>query len=153
MRLALFTLLFLVATGCDSSSDELRLDNDYYVGSWELVSVSDGNGDQTALINTLVDDLTADFEQDGGFRLDADLNSLLNTLGQEDIVIEGTYTAQPDVPALVLQADGFAPSFQVSADTRETVALTAPAAVVGQLLGPLDAINLAGDVTLTVRRI
>ena len=153
MRTALACLLILVAAaGCDSSDDELRLNADYYVGAWELVSVSDGAGDQTATVNLAVDELVVDFEQDRGFRLEADLNDLANTLGQDDIEIEGTYQAQPDVPALVLLADGLAPSFRASAETEQQVSLTAPAAIVGQLLGPLEQLAFTGDVTLTIRR-
>lgn len=151
MRAALAALLLLTATGCDSSDDGLRLDADFYVGTWTLTRVSDDSGDQTGVVLTFVDELAVDFASSGAFRLDADLAEVVNQLGQPDIEIEGTYQAQPDLPALVLLVDELAPTFQASAASENEVSLTAPAVVVEQLLGPLQ-LEFDGDVTLTVVR-
>lgn len=155
MRLALPLILLLVATGCDSSDDALRLDNDFYVGTWELLSVTDGSGDQTDFVNGIVDDFAISFEQDRGFRLDADFNDFVNLL-QDDVEVEGTYEAQPNIPALVLiaEVDGtaLAPSFQTSTTSEQQVSLTAPAEIVRGLLGGSDLLPFTGDVTLTVQR-
>lgn len=151
MRPILAALLLLTAAGCDSGGDEIRLDADFYVGSWLLTSVTDDSGDRSPTVFNFVDELAASFEADRDFRLDADLSALVNQLGQADIEIEGTYQAQPDLRVLVLLVDDLAPSFQARATSQNEVSLTAPAIVVEQLLGELP-LEFQGDVTLVVTR-
>ncbi len=153
MRLQLLPLLVvaLVASGCDSGDDELTLDADFYVGTWTLTSITDGTGDRSAEALQLLDALTVRFDADRAFRLDADFAPIVNQLGQEDVVIEGDYQAQPTTQLLVLRVDGLAPTLQVDAASRDAITLTAPAVVVEQLLGELQ-IDFEGDVTLGIRR-
>ena len=147
----LLAALLLVASGCDSSDDDLVLDAGYYVGSWTLVSISDGNGDQTAAVGLALDDLDITFQQNGAFRLDADFNAAVNQGGQADIATTGTYQAQPSVPSLILQAQGLAATLQASSATDNRVRLTAPAVIVNQLLQGLP-FQFQGDTSVTLAR-
>lgn len=152
MRARLLPLLVLLAVaGCDSGDDALRLNADFYVGTWDLVRVGDASGDRSAEVLALVDELTVRFDADRSFQLDADFVDLVNQAGQDDLTIEGTYQAQPDTRVLVLVVDNLAPPFQVSATTEDDVTLTAPAIVVEQLLGALQ-IDFEGNVTLGIER-
>ena len=151
-RLALPLLLLLAA--CDST-DGVRLNADYYVGAWTLASISDGTGDRTAEVNGLLDDIAVVFRSDRSFTLTVDFSTAVNTAGQADATVEGTYQAQPDLKTLVLLVNTsqgtFAPTFQASADTATEVSLAAPALIVDQLLGQLQ-IDFEGEVSLRLRK-
>lgn len=154
MRARLLPLLLVLSAvaGCDSTGeDALRLDADFYVGTWDLVGVADASGDRSTQALALVDELTVRFESDRSFQLDADFIDVVNQAGQEDVTVEGTYQAQPDTRVLVLVVEGVAPPFQASASTEDDVTLTAPAIIVEQLLGALQ-IDFEGDVRLEIER-
>ena len=152
---ALFALALLVGSGCDSSDDdEVTLDAQYYVGTWRIVSASDGSGDRTALINAALDDLAITFRSAGTFRLDADFNEAINGSGTADITTEGTYQAQPSVPAVILSSGGFAATFQASAvdsGDDDRLRLTAPAAILNQLLQGLP-FQFQNDASVVIER-
>ena len=153
LLLALPLLVVVSVAGCDSNDeddDQIVLDADYYVGTWSLVSVTEDDTDRTDELLSLLDGLDVTFEADRGFTLDADFNDVVNGLGQDDVELEGTYQAQAASRTLVLLVDGLAPSFSAEAEGQNRVDLTAPAALVTQLLDlPIE---LEGDVTLGVRR-
>ena len=158
-RLLPLLLLALAAGGCDSTDDALRLDADFYVGTWTLTSVADDTGDRTTEVNALVDDLRAQFDADRTFSLDADFFEVVNAAGLEDVAIDGTYQAQAEARALVLlvpvEGQTLAPTFQVDAASEDAITLTAPAAIVTQLLtGPDGTLELdfSGNVVLGIAR-
>lgn len=146
----LVPLLFLVVAGCDSSGDDLVLDNDFYVGSWTLVGVSDTGGDRTEEVLALVDDFDATFRADQTFDLTVDLIDAVNAAGQPDVALSGTY--QTATSRLVLVIDGLAPAFDAEAESRSHVALTAPGFLVSQILGAGLQIEFSGDVTIDIER-
>ena len=152
-RLLLALPLLLAVAGCDSDDtddNDVVLDADYYVGTWSLVSVMEGDTDRTDQLLDLVDGFDVTFEADRDFALDVDFNDTVNDLGQDDVELEGTYQAQAATETLVLLVDGLAPSFSAEAEGRSRVDLTAPAALITQLLDlPIE---LEGDVTLGVER-
>ena len=151
---ALLAFALLVGSGCDSSSDQATLDARYYVGAWRVVSASDASGDQTGPVDDAFDDLTVAFRSAGTFRLDADFADALNSSGTADVVTEGTYRAQPAVPAVVLTAGGLAATLQaaaVPAGGRDRVRLTAPAGVVNLLLRGLP-FQFQGETSVVIER-
>ena len=154
-RLLPLLLLAVVAAGCDTT-DGLRLDAEFYVGSWTLAAISDDSGDRTAEVSALLDDIAAGFEADGDFSLTVDFAPAVNDAGQDDVTVLGTYQAQPDLRTLVLRvstAQGtVAPTFLVDAESESRIDLVAPAAVVELLLGQLE-IDFEGDVRLGLRKL
>lgn len=157
MRLRLLPALLLAvlaASGCDSTDDRV-LDADFYVGSWALVGVSDATGDRTDDVLALLDDLAVDFQSDRSFELVADFVVLVNAAGQDDIALDGTYQAIAAAQTLSLlvtvEGQTLAPTFQAEAASDDAVTLTAPAAIVEQLLGNLE-IGFEGSVELDVAR-
>lgn len=151
-RLALPFLLLLAA--CDST-DGLRLNNEYYVGTWTLVSISDGSGDRSTEVDALLDDIRVVFRSDDSFTLTVDFADAVNTAGQADVTFEGDYQAQPDLSVLLLtvvvSGQTVTPTFQADADSETRVDLTVPGVILQQLLGQLE-IDFEGDVTLGLRK-
>ena len=147
-------LAVLAASGCDST-DDLVLDADFYVGTWTLVRVADDSGDLTSQIDPLLDDLTVAFASDRSFELEADFSAAAEALGQTDVAFDGTYQAAAAARTLTLLVDlegtTLAPTFRVDAETEDDVTLTAPGAIVSQLLGDLP-LDFDGDVVLEVTR-
>ena len=147
-------LAVLAASGCDSA-DEIVLDADFYVGTWTLVRVADDSGDRTAQVTALLDDFAVDFESDGDFVLVADFAEIVNAAGQADVTLAGDYQAAAVARTLSLLIDTdagrLAPTFRVEAESQNAATLTAPGAIVGQLLGDLQ-IAFDGDVVLGIAR-
>ena len=98
--------LLLPLAACDSA-DAPIYDADFFVGSWTLVSVSDGSGDRTADVNAEVTDLSATFATDRSFTLDAAFASGGGTS------LSGMYTVVTN-QRIVLDANGLAPAFDLS---------------------------------------
>ena len=148
--LSLLAVLFLVA-GCDSDGDAPVLDDEFYVGTWTLSSISDGGGDRTADVSQSLDGLTIEFESDGGFALDADFSDAVNASGQADLRTTGTYQARAETPSLFLTSGGVSALFTANAVSEDRVSLTAPGLIVGVVLAGLP-FEFEGDTTITVQR-
>lgn len=146
MRIASLLFAVFLLVGCDSSDDRV-LDADFYVGTWTLVSLSDGSGDQTA--RQAIDDLTIEFDADGSFDLDAKFN---DSAAQDDISIQGTYQAQAAIPSVILTVSPLAATLRANASSDDNVSLTAPAVIVNALLAGLP-FQFEGDTTVRIRRL
>ena len=150
MRIASLLLAVLLFAGCDSSDDR-TLDADFYVGTWTMISITDGSGDRTGAVRMAVDDLTVSFANGGTFELDVDFNSVLNNGGQADVSQSGLYQAQAQIPSLILTSSGLGAPFQVSAESDNQISLTAPSVIVNALLSGLP-FQFEGDATIVIRR-
>lgn len=150
-RLVASLLLVLVAAGCDSG-DDLTLDADFYVGTWDLVQISDGSGDRSGEVLAFVDAFSVAFRPDGTFTLVADFKPFVNAAGQADVSTSGTY--QATATRLVLQPAGLgiAPSLTAVAQSQRRVDLTGSNVVISQLLGSGLQIAFTGDVVLGIQR-
>lgn len=144
-------LLVLAAAGCDSD-DDLTLDADFYVGTWDLVQISDGSGDRSGEVLAFVDDFSVAFRSDDTFTLVADFNPLVNAAGQADVSIAGTY--QATATQLVLRPDGLgiAPNLAAVAQSESRVDLTGSNLVISQLLGANLPVSFTGNVVLDIER-
>ena len=151
MRTLLCLLAFVAFAGCDTADDGLRLDADFYVGSWTLASLSDDSGDRTADIAAVTDDLTFTFEADRDFQFLADFPDAVNQAGRDDVTVAGTYRAVAEVQTLTLIVSGVPPTFRAEASSASAVSITAPGAAVGLLLGQIG-LDFDGDVTLGLRK-
>ena len=146
-RLPLVALLALLLplAACDSGEDTPTFDAAFFVGSWSLVSVSDGSGDRTADVNAAVTSLGATFATDDTFSLDAQF------AGGGGQSLQGTYTVVTD-QRIVLDANGIAPVFDLSpGNNSDQVTLSASSLVLAVILAGTG-LEFDGTASLTIER-
>lgn len=92
-------LLFgLTSIGCDSAEDDPS-DAEVFVGTWNLISLTDGEGDKTAAFATIANSFRTTLESDNEFEINVDYKE---ETGLTDRVIPGTYSVVEDAKKLIL---------------------------------------------------
>jgi hypothetical protein len=149
LSMALAAVLLIVPSGCGTSIVS-GIDAAFFVGTWGLVSVTDGSGDRTNAVNQVVDEMFVTFTTEGAFTL---IVHYTPATGQPEQTINGTYAVTP-TGQLILTTPEAALAFNATAEGNNTVALTAPAALVEAVIAGTGAdIGLVGSVTLRLGRI
>lgn len=94
-----FALLFgLTSIGCDSAEDD-PTDAELFVGTWNLVSLTDAEGDKTAGFAAIANSFRAELDSDNTAVITVDYKA---ETGLENRVIPGTYNVVEAEKAFIL---------------------------------------------------
>ena len=147
-RLPVFILalvMALAAVGCDSNDDE-ESDADRFVGTWELASITDDDGDQTATFQAIFTDVTVVFNDAGNYTM-----TFVPVAGS-NTVLSGTYDVNESGKSVTLNVtfnEQTVPlALPYSFDGDDELTVSASAAILNPLLGT----NLSGTVIITLER-
>jgi hypothetical protein len=152
LRTLLLAAVCCLPAGCDSGGNGDTLTAAFFVGNWTLVGVSDSNGDRTAEVEAVLDDLSLDFESDGDFAMAVDYSAAVNAGGTPDTTFAGTYGVSGG-GNLVLTIGDVGISLGVDTEGTSRAVLRAPAVVVNELLsGSAVDLGLVGTAALTIQR-
>ena len=144
-RLPVFILALLVGLstiGCDSNEDDPS-DAELFVGIWGLVSISDGGGDKTPLLQAAANSLVAQLNSNNTFSVIIDYKE------QADLNLGGAYTVDEGAKQLILTVGPQSPAFSYSFTNDNQVTLSAPSQIVNGLFATTI---YSGTVNITIRR-
>lgn len=153
-KLSLLAFALLAFAGCDQA-EELLADTERIVGTWELVGVSDSNGDRTAVANAAFDEVSITFGSDLVYNLFVDFAPVGGLDAEQSY--GGNYTVVPATGFVTLTAEvngtaGPIP-FEYEFDGDDRIGLKADS----DLIAPLFTLGgtplpLEGAVTLTFQK-
>lgn len=142
--------LLFVATGCDSNDDD-DSDADVFVGTWTVQSISDDEGDKTAIFNAGVESFLATLDEDGSYSIVVDYNAAAEAQGSVDRSLAGDYTVSESANRVTLTVPALGASLQLGYDIQNnnTIALSGQSGLINQIFGTT---TYMGDVVLTITR-
>lgn len=140
-------LLFgLVSVGCDSADDDPS-DAELFVGTWNLISLTDGERDKTADFATIANSFRTTLESDNEFEINVDYKE---ETGLTDRVIPGTYSVVEDAKTLILSPPvGPNVPFQYEILNESRIRLSTPAEFVN---GMFQTDAYQGTVVITIEK-
>ena len=144
-RLPVFVLALVLgisALGCDSSEDDPS-DAELFVGTWGVVSITDGGGDKTPLLLAAANSLVAQLNANNSFAVDIDYKE------QADLHLAGTYTVEEGAKQLILTVGPQSPPFSYSFASDNRVTLSAASTIVNGLFGTT---LYTGTVNMTIEK-
>jgi hypothetical protein len=149
--LLFFVLLALSSTGCDSGGNNEDSVSDKITGDWMLTSISDDEGDKTAVFTTGYNGIDISFESSMNFTIDVDAK-----VDAGDQMISGTWSVNETQSKLTLTASiGALPEldldFNYTFSGDDVIALTATSNA-STLLNTLLGTTLQGAIELTLAR-
>lgn len=149
--LLLLLLAVFVFPACDTAEEDV-LNAAFFVGSWDLIQVTDGSGDRSGEAFDVLDAFTVTFESGGSFSLFVDLNDTINQGGTADTTIPGVYSVS-ETEQLILNIGAVAPAFMVQRPSENRVELSTNAVIINTLLaGSGVDLDLTGTVALLLAR-
>jgi len=148
--LLFFVLLALSSTGCDSGGNNEDSVSDKITGNWMLTSISDDEGDKTAVFTTGYNGIDISFESSMNFTIDVDAK-----VDAGDQTISGTWSVNETQSKLTLSASlsglPVALDFTYAFSGDDVITLTAGGNT-SVLLNTLLGTTLQGSIELTLAR-
>lgn len=143
--------LLFTAVGCDSNDDD-DSDADVFVGTWTVQSISDDQGDKTAVFGAGVQSFVATLNANGNYSIVVDYNAAAEAQGATDVNLAGTYTVTETSNTVTLSVPSLGASLPLTYNIQNnnTIVLSGPATLINLAFGTT---NYTGTVELTITRV